>query len=408
MKYNNLYPNQTLDLCREIQPIIIQPPSSGKNMLLGLSATEITSVASFITAVFSAVVAFRTISKYSKDYKLQLEQIAEEKNRETINKSNEKIEKFYGPINSLLEESRVIYEYFALHEKSLLRQNGSYFRTLRFLTEKNNCSTGVDRLHDYDKQLLMQIVDISDKITVIIENNSGFVDNPSLHILLGKLSAHYRIIKLAVNGKLIGLNEELENIVFPLEINGAINSEILKLKNKNSAAKNIEKNKTIRFYDDNYISYYNSTINVDMNETYSKVREHVTNGAYILDAGCGVGRDTRYFIEHGFKVISFDASEKMVQMCNQYPFAYCENNSFSSIEYPPVFDLIWACASLLHLNKIEFEVAIGKLSQSLKQGGCFYFSIKSENFKSKDKREFYFLDSKYLDELFIKRYFFKK
>src|SRR5262249_8509426 len=34
-------------------------------------------------------------------------------------------------------------------------------------------------------------------------------------------------------------------------------------------------------------------------------------GGRILDAGCGAGRDTRYFIERGFMVVSFDASEGM-------------------------------------------------------------------------------------------------
>ncbi|MBV5328534.1 MAG: class I SAM-dependent methyltransferase, partial [Chlorobium sp.] len=72
-------------------------------------------------------------------------------------------------------------------------------------------------------------------------------------------------------------------------------------------------------------------------------RKHISKGGMILDAGCGVGRDTRYFIQHGYKVVSFDASERMVQLCSQYPFAYCRQQSFADIESIQEFDAVCLC-----------------------------------------------------------------
>lgn len=389
----------------------ITQPAKNKAIDSFKLSDAITPTASILTALISLVLAFKTIKKYSNDHKLQIEQVKSEKRKDEVLKAKDKIEKFYGPINALLEESSTIYAHFALQEKETLKKQNGYFRTLRFLTENGNedCN-GVERLSQHDKELFSHIVDISDKVTVLIETESGHIDNPALHILLGKLAAHYRIIKSASEGKLTGQSEYLESIVFPLEINGAINSEICKLlkiikSDYQETTLQPVKSKTINFYDQNYISYYNKTNSLDMLDIYKRVRKYVKNGSNILDAGCGVGRDTQYFIKHGFKVTSFDASPRMVELCNEYPFAFCEEKSFLTINYPPIFDLVWACASLLHLNKIDFEEALLRLHRSLKPGAYLYFSLKKHVEPSKvDARNFYSYSTDEINQILIDKY----
>src|SRR5205807_7688771 len=106
---------------------------------------------------------------------------------------------------------------------------------------------------------------------------------------------------------------------------------------------------SVNYYDQNADAYAAQTRYVDMSDLYPPFRELVSQGGRILDAGCGVGRDTRYFIEHGYSVISFDASREMVKKCQEYPHAYCLHLSFEDLDFEEVFDGVWACASLLHL-----------------------------------------------------------
>ncbi len=126
-----------------------------------------------------------------------------------------------------------------------------------------------------------------------------------------------------------------------------------------------------------------------MSNIYNRVIEHFKKGTFVLDAGCGVGRDTEYFIRHGYKVTSFDAAQKMVDLCNQYPFAFCELLNFDEVDFPPKFELVWACASLLHLSKNEFKDAIFRLYKSMKKDGIIYFSLKKHGSHDK-KRDFYY------------------
>ncbi len=397
--------------------IIESQPEKSKSdafELLGIPLTNVSAVTSSLTAIFSLALTFATIIKYAKDNKHQVALFKSQKRKEEIKEAKEKIEKFYGPFNSLLEESRVIYNHFAKDEKKELKEKGDYFRTLRFLTEETGSITGVDRLKPHDQELFKHIVDISDKINNLIEIHGGCVENPALHILLGNLAAHYKIIKSAYEGKLENQSENLEDIVFPLEINGAIHSEINKLlriiRVSEDKKNKVTNNKSIDFYNKNHILYSNQTKQVCMKSIYDKVRIHIENGSTILDAGCGVGRDTEYFIKHGFKVISFDASLRMVEMCSEYPFAFCEHRSFSTINYPQIFDLVWACASLLHLNENYFKKAISNLFSCLRKDGYLYFSLKKipQSHISKDQREYYFYDQEFIDNLLCKTYSMSK
>lgn len=372
--------------------IYIKPEKTiNPSNILGFQPVEISALGAVITSIVSVFLAIHTIKKYGNDRREQQNIILRERKVSSATIAKEKIEKFYGPFNSLLEESRIIYGHFALKEKNNISKAGGYFRTLRYLIQGNDLKNNV--LDEHDRELLVQIIDISDKISILIEKNSGYVDNPELHTLLGKLIAHYRILKCAAHGKLNKDNSDLEEIVFPLEINGALDNEIRKLKKTidfdsiNKAPKKI--NKSIKFYNKNHIEYFQKTYSIDMSNIYNRVRRHFKKGTFVLDAGCGVGRDTEYFIKHGYKVTSFDAAQKMVDLCNQYPFAFCELLNFDEVDFPPKFELVWACASLLHLNKKDFKDAIFRLYKSMKKDGIIYFSLKKHGGHDK-KRDFYY------------------
>ena len=64
------------------------------------------------------------------------------------------------------------------------------------------------------------------------------------------------------------------------------------------------------------------------------------------------------------------------------------------------FDGIWACASLLHINKENLSNALKKCALALKKGGIMYCSFKYGNFKG-IRNGRYNID---LDENSIKKY----
>lgn len=134
----------------------------------------------------------------------------------------------------------------------------------------------------------------------------------------------------------------------------------------------------VNFYNENALSYYNESQLFNMNkicDDFLKIAD-LPSGAKILDAGCGSGRDSLYFIDKGYKVLSIDASEKLIEICKDKHNLNAEVQDLTKLTYYKEFDAVWCCATLLHLPEIEFDMALGNLSDSLKEDGTLYFSIK--------------------------------
>lgn len=123
----------------------------------------------------------------------------------------------------------------------------------------------------------------------------------------------------------------------------------------------------------------------------------------IMDAGCGSGRDSKYFIEKGHKVLSVDASKTMCKLAENYIGNKVLRIRLEDLIFDNVFDGIWSCASLLHVSREKIKSVMENLYESLRIGGILYASFKygsGEMFR--DGRLFVFYDEKTLEELFKK------
>jgi SAM-dependent methyltransferase len=163
--------------------------------------------------------------------------------------------------------------------------------------------------------------------------------------------------------------------------------------------------KTIEYYNSNAQSFYDRTINADISDSYKKFLEYMREKAHILDAGCGIGRDTKYFLSQGYQVTAFDASEKMVELASKETGANVVHSTFQDLNFDQIFDGIWAQASLLHIPYDETRDVYRKIHQSLKPHGVFYASYKyGADFMPTEERDFYNMNEEtikpYLSEFF--------
>ena len=146
---------------------------------------------------------------------------------------------------------------------------------------------------------------------------------------------------------------------------------------------------SITYYNQNADRYYNNTLNVDMSKIYYSFLQHLPPGSLILDAGCGSGRDSLHFINLGYRVEAFDGSEEMVRRSCQLIDREVQHCTFEEFHSEQSYDSIWACASLLHVEKDRLTDVIEKLAVYLKKGGIFYMSFKyGDRDYEKDGRHF--------------------
>ncbi|MFN2196447.1 MAG: class I SAM-dependent methyltransferase [Anaerolineales bacterium] len=133
---------------------------------------------------------------------------------------------------------------------------------------------------------------------------------------------------------------------------------------------------TIAYYNQNADHFYASSVDLDITHLAGPLLPHLKPGDKILDAGCGSGRDSLYFLQHGFQVTAFDASIEMVRFARKLTGLNVLHTTFLEFHVPITFDAIWACASLLHVPATQIIDTIAHLSEFLRAGGIFYLSFK--------------------------------
>ena len=133
---------------------------------------------------------------------------------------------------------------------------------------------------------------------------------------------------------------------------------------------------SINFYNNNARSFFESTKDIDVSPLRDKFTAYLSDGASILDAGCGSGRDSRHFLKLGYEVTAFDASKELAGIASDYigqPVQVCRFMEFQSKRS---FAGIWACASLLHVPSADLSHTLTHLAQYLDSDGMFYCSFK--------------------------------
>ncbi|HWZ65912.1 MAG TPA: class I SAM-dependent methyltransferase [Patescibacteria group bacterium] len=137
------------------------------------------------------------------------------------------------------------------------------------------------------------------------------------------------------------------------------------------------------------IDWYNSNA-----EQYAKAgasyfdMHHITDftnklpeGASVLDAGCGPGRDAHILAGQGLKVTGLDLSAGLLKVAKQkYPdIDFIEGDLLSLPFDDRSFDGVWSNTSLLHLETVEdVKQALSEMSRVLKTPGTLHVVVKSQ------------------------------
>lgn len=133
---------------------------------------------------------------------------------------------------------------------------------------------------------------------------------------------------------------------------------------------------TIQYYNQNADEFYERTVDADMTGCRERFLNYLPGNARILDLGCGSGRDSKYFQKSGYTVEALDASEEMCRLAAAYLERPVTCLRFEEMSYEAEFDGVWACASLLHIQKKDLGSILERLHRALKPGGVIYVSVK--------------------------------
>lgn len=98
---------------------------------------------------------------------------------------------------------------------------------------------------------------------------------------------------------------------------------------------------------------------------------------FVLEIGCGNGREATEIIKYTKRYIGIDISHSMIEMARERnldaEFILADVDTY---DFPQGLDAIFAFASLLHSDPEEFKRVLHKSHKALNSGGIFYISLK--------------------------------
>ena len=150
-------------------------------------------------------------------------------------------------------------------------------------------------------------------------------------------------------------------------------------------------NNTINYYNQNAENFIANTQNADMHPTQERFLRLLDANTSILDFGCGSGRDTKYFLEKGYRVTATDGSSELCRLASEFIGIKVKEMLFQELDAMNQYDGIWACSSILHLPKKELLPVIQKMCEALKDNGIIYTSFKYGDFEG-ERNGRYFTD----------------
>ena len=148
---------------------------------------------------------------------------------------------------------------------------------------------------------------------------------------------------------------------------------------------------TINYYNENAKKFIDGTVSVDFRSIQDTFLELLPENAKILDFGCGSGRDTKYFLEHGCRVVAMDGSLELCKAASEYTGIIVKHMLFQELNVKEIYDGIWACASILHVKSEELPEIIRKMSLATIANGIIYLSFKYGDFEG-ERNGRYFTD----------------
>lgn len=159
-------------------------------------------------------------------------------------------------------------------------------------------------------------------------------------------------------------------------------------------------NPTLTYYNQKASDFTADTRDVIFTEIQDMFLGYIASQGKILDFGCGSGRDTKYFLEKGYEVDATDGSEELCRIASDFTGISVQHMLFEELDAVEEYDGVWACASILHVEKKQLPDIFRKMAAALKENGTLYASFKYGDFEGvRNGRFFTYLTEETLGEL---------
>ena len=157
------------------------------------------------------------------------------------------------------------------------------------------------------------------------------------------------------------------------------------------------------FYQKNYKVYHQKTFSIDPSSFLEPLAQRLPAEAFILDVGCGSGRDLLWMKKRGFVVIGFERSPGLAELARENVGCVVVEGDFETYDFSSILvDAIMAIGALVHVPYERVSKVFENITSAIPENGSVLITLKegSGDLTDPDGRIFYLWEDQNVRELF--------
>ncbi len=131
------------------------------------------------------------------------------------------------------------------------------------------------------------------------------------------------------------------------------------------------------YYQHNYKAYHEKTFHIDPSSFLEPLARRLPLEAFILDVGCGSGRDLLWMKKRGFEVIGFERSPGLAELARENAGCEVIEADFETYDFSAIMvDAVIIVGAMVHIPNDRFREVFRNITSVLTENGSVLLTLK--------------------------------
>jgi len=157
------------------------------------------------------------------------------------------------------------------------------------------------------------------------------------------------------------------------------------------------------YYQENYKAYHEKTFSIDPSSFLTPLAQRLPAEAFVLDVGCGSGRDLLWMKKHGFEVIGFERSPGLAELAREITGCEIIEGDYETYDFSSILvDSVMLVGVMVHVPRERFSNIFKNITSAIPDNGLVLTTLKegSGDITYPDGRIFYLWEDPKAREMF--------
>lgn len=131
------------------------------------------------------------------------------------------------------------------------------------------------------------------------------------------------------------------------------------------------------YYQKNYKTYHEKTFSIDPSSFLEPLARQLPSKAFVMDVGCGSGRDLLWMKKRGFNVIGVEHSSGLAELARKNAGCEIVEGDFETYDFSNLHvDAIVLVGALVHVQHHRLQTVFKNITNSLDKKGKVLITLK--------------------------------